>query len=623
MAKRTRRWMARTAGVATLLCWGSALPAPAAPTPAQILSFTPRQAGVDCTTPTAEQQKDCKVELVKTGKGSGWLLSDKSGTLRRFADTNGDNKIDTWSFYKAGIEVYREVDSNANGKPDQYRWLNGGGSKWGVDQDEDGHIDGWRAISAEEASQEALLAVSTRDYSRLQALPLTEAEIKALDLSAAEAQRVRASLREAQGKFTELLSKLKGIEKASWIHLETAAPQCRPAEDGSTRLDLVHHLRGTIVYEASGKTDSLQTGEIIQVGAAWKLVGAPSQGAVPEQAAPAGAVVSADPKMQKLIEELTEMDKSPPASGTGGPNAEIVKYNLKRAGVLEKILAEVPAKERETWVRQVADSLGIAAQNSAAGETAAAERLQRLEQQVVGATPNTPLAGYVVYRRMQADYSARLFKPGVDSTKVQQEWKEKLTKFVTTYPNVDDTPDALMQLGVVSEFLGKDADAKNWYGRLVRDFADKPQTVKARGAVRRLESEGKEFGLTGPLLEGGSFEMSQARGKVVAVYYWASWNDQSSGDFAKLKQVLDSYKAKGFELVCVNLDGTAEEARAAIKRTSAVGIHLHQPGGAESKLATDYGIMGPQVFLVGKDGKVVSRNVPVTGLEDEVKKLLK
>src|SRR5262249_16700485 len=236
MAKRTRRWMARTAGVATLLCWGSALPAPAAPTPAQILSFTPRQAGVDCTTPTAEQQKDCKVELVKTGKGSGWLLSDKSGTLRRFADTNGDNKIGTWSFYKNGAQVCGEVDRNANGKPDQYRWLNGGGSKWGVDQDEDGHIDGWRAISAEEVSQEALLAVSTRDYSRLQALLLTEAEIKALDLSAAEAQRVRASLREAQAKFTELLSKLKGIEKASWIHLETAAPQGRPAEDGSTRL---------------------------------------------------------------------------------------------------------------------------------------------------------------------------------------------------------------------------------------------------------------------------------------------------------------------------------------------------------------------------------------------------
>ena len=78
-----------------------------------------------------------------------------------------------------------------------------------------------------------------------------------------------------------------------------------------------------------------------------------------------------------------------------------------------------------------------------------------------------------------------------------------------------------------------------------------------------------------------------------------------------------------FELVCVNLDGSAEEAAAAIKRASAVGLHLHQAGGTESKLATDYGIMGPHLFLVGKDSKVVSRNMSLSGLEDELKKQLK
>src|SRR6185437_10226058 len=114
-------------------------------------------------------------------------------------------------------------------------WFNAGGSKWGVDQDEDGHIETWRAISPEEVSQEVLLAVRTRDYSRLQALLLTEAEIKSLALSPAEAQRVRASLRESQAKFAELVTKLKGIEKATWIHLETSAPQCRPAQDGGSR----------------------------------------------------------------------------------------------------------------------------------------------------------------------------------------------------------------------------------------------------------------------------------------------------------------------------------------------------------------------------------------------------
>src|SRR5690349_416694 len=141
MARRTRRGWVGWGGAAALLCWGGAAPAWAAPTPAQVLNFKPRQPGVGCTNPTPEQQKGCKVERVKNGRGSGWLLSDASGPVRRFYDSDGDNKIDTWSYYKDGVEVYREIDSNHNGKPDQYRWLNSAGMKWGLDPDEDGHID--------------------------------------------------------------------------------------------------------------------------------------------------------------------------------------------------------------------------------------------------------------------------------------------------------------------------------------------------------------------------------------------------------------------------------------------------------------------------------------------------
>ena len=50
---------------------------------------------------------------------------------------------------------------------------------------------------------------------------------------------------------------------------------------------------------------------------------------------------------------------------------------------------------------------------------------------------------------------------------------------------------------------------------------------------------------------------------------------------------------------------------------------LYQAGALESPLAVKYGILVlPNLFLVGKDGKVVSRSVQIGGLEDEVKKLL-
>ena len=78
-----------------LLAW--AAPAQAAPTVAQMLQFKPRQPGVVCTTPTAEEQAACKVELVQGArpKSSGWLLKDGKGqSLRRFFDSTGSGKIE-------------------------------------------------------------------------------------------------------------------------------------------------------------------------------------------------------------------------------------------------------------------------------------------------------------------------------------------------------------------------------------------------------------------------------------------------------------------------------------------------------------------------------------------------
>src|SRR5688500_11377507 len=233
MAKRNRRWFwAGLGGAAFLTCHGSA---PAAPTVAQVLAFAPRQAGVECTTPTADQQANCKVNLVKGKKGSGWMLADVAGTpLRRFYDSNDDNKIDTWSYYKDGAEVYREVDSNFNGKPDQYRWFHTAGSRWGVDANEDGRVDSWKAITREEAGQEVLQAVAAADYARLQALLLTEAEVKLLELSEDEAKKLRDSVKAARAKFDEAAAKLKG-KKVTWLHFESGLPQARPGDAAGSK----------------------------------------------------------------------------------------------------------------------------------------------------------------------------------------------------------------------------------------------------------------------------------------------------------------------------------------------------------------------------------------------------
>ena len=137
------RWQHVSPSLAIGLLLGLAAAAnAAAPTPEKALALKPVQPSVDYERVAPENQSECKVIDIDRKDWSGWEVIAKDGTLlRRFADTNGDQQIDLWCYFKFGIEVYRDIDKDFNGKTDEYRWLATGGTRWGLDQDEDGLID--------------------------------------------------------------------------------------------------------------------------------------------------------------------------------------------------------------------------------------------------------------------------------------------------------------------------------------------------------------------------------------------------------------------------------------------------------------------------------------------------
>lgn len=606
---------------------GAGLAQAATPTPAQILQFKPRQEGVQPSLPRPGEETSCKVELAKgSGKGSGWILRDGAGQiLRRFFDTNDDNKIDVWSYYREGQEIYREIDTNHNGAADQFRWVNAGGARWGLDTNEDGTIESWQLLSPEEASQELVRALATNNANRFRALVLGEADLKQMDLSGDWARGYREKAAGALGRFQAAVAKLEGA-KPSWLHLELGSPQCSPTDATGSRFDLIRHPRGTILVDLGGKTEWLQSGEMIQVGAAWKLVDGPAVGAIAEEEGSklAGRLdFDKDPELKKLVDDLANLDKDPALAGTP---AEVSRHHIRRADQLEKIAARLKPEDRDPWIRQVADSLAGAAQASRDADPAGMQRLSALADQLAKALPGGNLTAYVVFRHLQAEYSQKISRPGEDFSKVQLDWIAKLSQFVTSYPKFEETVEALLQLGMVSEFLGKETEARTWYGQAAKAFGDKPQGIKAAGAVRRLESEGQPFRMAGATMgpNPAAFDMSAVSGKVVIVYFWASWNNQSIGDFAKLKALLEVHGPKGLELVTVNCDQTPAEGLAVVQRAGVGGHHLHQPGGLDGKLCSEQGLLVlPHMFLVGKDGKVVNKNGQLATIEDDIRRQAK
>jgi thiol-disulfide isomerase/thioredoxin len=619
------------AGLALLLM---AVPVTAqAPAVDKMLALKPRQEGVDISTPTKEEYGQCEVKLeTGTGNASGWVLLDaKKQPVRRFFDTRGDKKgVDVYSYYKDGVEVYREIDSKYKNKPDQYRWLNNGGSKWGIDLNEDGKVDVWRVISAEEAAQEVYQAVLMRDFARLKALYINDAELTALKLGTTATARIRDTQAKSQAKFQELCAKATNLTpQAQFVRVESAVPHCVPADAKGAAQDFLKFPSRAILYQGANKNHEwLHTGEMILVGQAWRLTGTPSISDVESGdesiSARPGAV---DAEQKKLMDALMDLDKNPPASPpTPGKYPAVASYNAKRVALLEQIyVKETDAKVKETWMRQILDNLCTGHQANE-GDTTLLARLRQYKDSLAKNAPGSNIAGYAYYREMWARFAFELYHP-TDAVKTQRDWTDELAKFVAAFPKAEDAADALGQLAMNSEFGPKDKqdEAKKYYGLIVANFPDHPLAAKAKGAVRRLELNGKPMQLTGPTLQGSPFDLTRLKAKVVAVYYWASNVKACVGDFAMLKQMQATYGAKGFEVVTVSLDETQAAAASFLASNPLPGTHLFQATdqarGLDSPLATQYGIVGlPTVILVGKDGKVIDRSIQVNELEDAVKK---
>ena len=161
--QRTTRLAALLLTSSLVVLWAP-VAAAQSPTPELALRFAPVQPYVDYSKPTAEEIKQCTIKPEKEGNVTAWVVRSGDGEiLRRFADSNGDNKVDQWCYFQDGLEVYRDIDSDFNERADQYRWFHTAGSRWGIDKDENKSIDSWKVISPHEVAEQLVIALKTRE----------------------------------------------------------------------------------------------------------------------------------------------------------------------------------------------------------------------------------------------------------------------------------------------------------------------------------------------------------------------------------------------------------------------------------------------------------------------------
>lgn len=110
--------------------------------------------------------------------------------------------------------------------------------------------------------------------------------------------------------------------------------------------------------------------------------------------------------------------------------------------------------------------------------------------------------------------------------------------------------------------------------------------------------------------EGGTFALSQLRGKVVLIDFWASWCRPCRIENPAVKKVYDKYKGKGFEILGVSLDKSHEAWVGAIQQDGLPWKHVSDLGFWQNAAAQEYGVNSiPFTVLVDPDGKVIDKGL--------------
>ena len=120
---------------------------------------------------------------------------------------------------------------------------------------------------------------------------------------------------------------------------------------------------------------------------------------------------------------------------------------------------------------------------------------------------------------------------------------------------------------------------------------------------------------------GNIANLSDFKGKIVLIDFWASWCVPCRRSNKELVRVYQKYKEKGFEIFGISLDTKEADWKKAIIADKTKWIQVTEPAGWEAPVGLAWGIEQlPTSYLVSKDGVIVSINPTKSQLEKYLKR---
>ena len=179
--------------------------------------------------------------------------------------------------------------------------------------------------------------------------------------------------------------------------------------------------------------------------------------------------------------------------------------------------------------------------------------------------------------------------------------------------------------GVIGVFKRKQSPNFVHFGELFVQTFQESDPFAAKSLAQELNAAksfmigGEAPDFTQKTPEGADLSLSDFKGKVVLVDFWASWCGPCRRENPNVVRMYDKYKNQGFEILSVSLDRKKDRWLKAIEKDGLNWAHVSDLKGWKNEVAQLYGVSSiPHTVLLDKEGKILARNLRGPKLEQKL-----
>jgi len=188
----------------------------------------------------------------------------------------------------------------------------------------------------------------------------------------------------------------------------------------------------------------------------------------------------------------------------------------------------------------------------------------------------------------------------------------------------DDTAQAiLMKAMLYLEVFDDMATGRALVQQIKTDYPDTQPGKSAEGILANIDQQEAAKKIRQSLVAGAKFpdfeakdldgkplSVSNYKGKVVLIDFWATWCGPCVNELPNVIKAYGKYHDKGFEIIGISLDDSEPKLRSFLKDRNMTWVQYYDGSRWKNKLAQKYGVQAiPATFLLDGEGKIIGRDL--------------